>query len=139
MNRNTSNPNYELLKDAYAILAGIPADAYDLSSIRERKGESLSCGTIACGFGWLGMHPQFQELGLKTVGYMELQVKGRSHGVGSAANKIFGISDEDGVSLFGTASYRRPEDWGRSHKVILLNRIMAYLVKKGQVKHPKYL
>lgn len=139
MIRNTFKPNYELLKDAYAILAGIPSAAYNLNSIRERRGESLACGTIACGFGWLGMHPQFQALGLHTAGYMDLRVRGNTCGVGTAAHKIFGVTVSDGLDLFGTAYVRRLQDAGKSHKKVLLNRIMKYLEDHGQVKNPVYL
>jgi len=139
MSQSTSKPNYELLKDAYAILAGIPAKAYALSTIREHKGESLSCGTIACGFGWLGMHPQFQALGLKTMGRMDLRVNNASMGVGGAGLAIFGLPLNDGMELFGTRRSCRPQDTGKPDKIILLNRIMAYLDQKGQVTNPVYL
>jgi hypothetical protein len=63
-------PNIELLKDAYAIIAGIPEKNFKLDAVltkctKKRPGALYyvtvvpTCGTIACAAGWLGMHPDF--------------------------------------------------------------------------------
>jgi hypothetical protein len=57
-------PNFELLRDAFAIIDGIPKRAFDLDMWRT-KGAGPSCGTIACAGGWLAMHPAMNERGLK--------------------------------------------------------------------------
>lgn len=57
-------PNFELLKDAYQIIDGIPEVAFALERIFLKKGESLKSGTIACAAGWLSTHPQFRAMGL---------------------------------------------------------------------------
>jgi hypothetical protein len=54
--------NRELFIEAYEILDGIPDERFNLSEIANKK--ELDCGTLACGMGWLAMHPKFQALGL---------------------------------------------------------------------------
>ncbi|MFW6855295.1 hypothetical protein ACODYM_28810 [Burkholderia gladioli] len=62
MNDSMRNPNFELLRDAFEIIDGIPSRALKLSNWRT-KGEMPECGTIACAAGWLAMHPKFNALG----------------------------------------------------------------------------
>ncbi|PLC44505.1 hypothetical protein C0Q88_07445 [Ralstonia pickettii] len=58
-------PNFELLKDAYAIIDGIPGRVIDLDMWTAETGDSQFCGTIACAAGWLARHPKFNAQGLK--------------------------------------------------------------------------
>jgi len=57
-------PNFELLRDAFAIIDGIPEAAFNLCAWTSKKGESLSCGTIACAGGWIARHPTFTRIGV---------------------------------------------------------------------------
>lgn len=57
-------PNFELLREAFAIIDGIPQEAFNLCAWTSKKGESLSCGTIACAGGWIARHPTFTRLGV---------------------------------------------------------------------------
>jgi hypothetical protein len=64
--------NFELLKDAYAIIDGIPEKQFNLNRWVEENDNTGSvcdlahgCGTVACAGGWLSLHPKFNELGLK--------------------------------------------------------------------------
>jgi len=52
----------ERLQAAYEFLRGVPEDRIDLAEWCVRDTE---CFTIACGLGWLAMHPYFQALGLR--------------------------------------------------------------------------
>jgi hypothetical protein len=52
----------ELLKEAYAIIDGIPEQAFDLEKIITDGGTSVGCGTVACAAGWLSIHPKFGKL-----------------------------------------------------------------------------
>lgn len=123
-------PNYELLKDAYAIIGGIPNNVVYLNVIERQRGASLDCGTICCGMGWLSHHPQFQQLGLAPAPrtYGSLRWKGRTVRYDEAAARLFGISVYDARGLF-TASLANKE----RHKNILLNRIMRFLDDAGQI------
>jgi hypothetical protein len=59
------SPNIGLLKDAYAIIDGIPDGVFDLHQIARQNAQlhhknlNLYCGTIACAAGWLALHPTF--------------------------------------------------------------------------------
>lgn len=59
-----TNPNYELLKQAYAIIDGIPETAIALGGIRTKEGATLAEGTVCSPEGWLALHPTFNEHGL---------------------------------------------------------------------------
>lgn len=58
----------ERLEAAFLILSGIPRENINLRKWRDGRGpngEPLPlCRTIACGAGWLCMHPDMNELGL---------------------------------------------------------------------------
>ena len=49
---------------AYEILGGIPAGRIDLDDFLHTRVAEARCSTIACGGGWLALHPEMQELGL---------------------------------------------------------------------------
>jgi hypothetical protein len=57
-------PNFERLRDAFAIIDGIPKKAFDLDMWVSQRGKNKSCGTIACAAGWLAMHPKMNGFGL---------------------------------------------------------------------------
>ena len=59
MNQET----YPLLREAYAIIDGIPDDRFNLRTYANST-DPNHCGTIACAVGWLAMHPTFNALGL---------------------------------------------------------------------------
>lgn len=132
--------NYELLRDAYAILGGIPTEVVDLDRIETRAAGGIGCGTIACGIGWLAHHPQFQELGLQPesnidVGQIAYKVafKGKAVDYDEAGMKVFNLTRSEAEDLFGPVA----DPWGRDrprkiHKNILLNRIKKLLIKSGQ-------
>lgn len=98
-------PNIELLKDAYAIIDGIPDDRFHLDYWQDATGEvaytaqAIGCGTIACAGGWLALHPTFQQVGIRPNGLGAPVLDGEKSGVETLA-KVFEISYEDGVSLF---------------------------------------
>lgn len=56
--------SYPLLRDAYAIIDGIPDNRIDLAQWRKVGRSPHSCGTIACAAGWLSMHPDMKDRGL---------------------------------------------------------------------------
>lgn len=57
----------DLIEKAYTILGGIPQRQVMLDNWFSglNKKQTPTCGTIACGLGWLTLHPEFKELGLK--------------------------------------------------------------------------
>jgi len=124
-------PKYELLREAYAIIGGIPKDAFNLRSVINLHGKSLDCGTIACAAGWLAMHPKFNALGLCLAAgdRHSLQLQGEPIWFDTAMSKVFGISERLAAELFGIAL--RGETG--SHKEIWLRRVRTYLGKRGQL------
>ena len=54
----------EQKRDAYAILQGVPANRMtpSLGSIfNKQKPDVHACGTLACGAGWLSLHPSMKD------------------------------------------------------------------------------
>lgn len=123
-----TQPNFDLLKDAYAIIEGIPAENFYLNSWREWD-EGATCGTIACAAGWLPLHPDFQARGLtygKSVFGMQIKFRDREHMAALAA--FFDISCDDAEELFGASC-----DYKILHKEIFLKRVRDFLEKHGQL------
>lgn len=125
--------NRELLIHAYEILDGIPQKNFDLNLIAQKGQGAPTCGTLACGLGWLAMHPDFKALGLDL--WSELQssdscgliFQGRKKfpsEYGDTAAALFGIFRSDGYFLFGTKTC---EECHSSDKAALLSRIRNYL------------
>lgn len=131
-------PNYELLKDAYSIIDGIPADLINLDKIYTNLGERPDCGTIACAAGFLALHPQFQALGL--MPYMEdgIQFEGAFGWYAKVMAELFSLSCVDAIQIFsprGSSTY----DVGMSalpHKELFLHRVTQFLKEEGQLCHP---
>lgn len=115
--QNTKGPRYDWLREAAAIIDGIPEEQIDLRSIVEDGDTTPSCGTVACALGWLGLHPTFRERGLVTFGNLsEVKVNGQARYYDQAAAEFFNLSDADARALF--ASY----GWGK-HDDKLLKRL----------------
>lgn len=130
-------PNYELMREAFTIIGGIPEEAIKLEKVVTAKGESLDCGTIACAAGWLAMHPKFQALGLglapRDERYHPWQVtyKGefQSDMSSGAIRKILGLQRHEASRLFDTR-YEKMD--GRSDKAVWLERMYRFLEEHGQ-------
>lgn len=57
--------HYPRLRDAYAVIDGIPEHNINLTIWLNPGSEPVAeCGTIACAAGWLCLYPGFNELGL---------------------------------------------------------------------------
>lgn len=129
-------PNFKLLKDAYAIIGGIPQKAINLDEIQAKEGESLGCGTICCAAGWLGHHPKFRALGLgveKGSG-APLLLDGKATYFADALAEVFDISDSDAEDLFCSSYNLADANSGFTHKQIWLKRVRDYLKSHGQLK-----
>ncbi|UUZ75458.1 hypothetical protein LP414_27465 [Polaromonas sp. P1(28)-13] len=127
-------PNFELLKDAYAIIGGIPKNVIDLDQIEKQRGKSLSCGTICCAAGWLGHHPMFKAKGLSVLENGSLAINGEHVWYEEAMAKIFDIPVRDAESLFGSTYNMTDGNSKKSHKQIWLKRMRDYLRGHGQLK-----
>jgi hypothetical protein len=137
-------PKYKLLKEAYAIIDGIPEDRFNLNFINKNdrggpRNDPHHCGTIGCAIGWLAMHPKMQALGL---GYEEtgvcLMFKGAELlGYESAAMRLFNITHTDARNLFGSEGLSRYDRDATSlrnnHKALFRHRVKAFLREHGQL------
>lgn len=83
----------ELFKEACAILDDIPAEHWNLDVVR--------CGPVGCAMGWLGLHPRFRDLGLRTTKYHTLNLSGDGGNYLEVAMIVFDISEDQALSLFG--------------------------------------
>lgn len=135
-------PNYELLKDAYAIIGGIPEDKIHLRAIVSKVGESAECGTVCCAAGWLGLHPKFQALGLTTSLNASDDIRIKMRGVddysfySTKLAALFNMEIEEIENLFSPDSqsdYDVIIKAKPSPKQRFLKRVRMYLEEKGQL------
>ncbi len=106
--------NLELLKDAYAIIEGMPDERIDLDFWQDNKdvgklmlrgaisrAKQIDCGTIACAAGWLSLHPDMNARGLVSeFGVPEFRGDWQYEGLA----KFFDISLTDAGNLFKSRS-----------------------------------
>lgn len=135
MSKKKNKPNFELLKDAYQIVGGIPEHHFKLDVVH--NGRKNLCGTLACAIGWLASHPHFNERGLTLKG-TEVQINGEHSWYDSAAVAIFNISAGDARTLFGSRTYhetyKAEELINLSDRELWLHRVRAFLRGHGQLK-----
>lgn len=127
-----STPNYELLKDAYAIIDGIPGRQISLHNVVTAKGPALDNGTICCAAGWLAHHPKFQALGLgfkRKHGHLSYRGRTYTGAFQYQMADLFNISHAVSTRLFDAA---QPEEEG-TDKQVWLNRVVAFLSKHNQL------
>ncbi len=133
-----TNPDFELLKDAYAIIDGIPETAIDLDKLLSTRGETLEHGTVCSPAGWLAQHPQFNALGLTlSDDDSQLILEGEpqiNESPASIMAKVFGLRLADADYLFGTReTYTLGDDSGLSDKRLWLREIRDFLKQQGQL------
>jgi hypothetical protein len=131
-------PDFELLKDAYAIIDGIPEPAIDLDRLQSAKGESLEQGTVCSPAGWLAQHPTFTALGLSLSEDGErLLFNGRPEEAGPTPEimaRIFKLDPLQATHLFGDRStYTLGDDSGLSDKRLWLREVRDFLKQNGEL------
>jgi len=131
-------PNFELLKDAYAIIDGIPETAINLDKLVSARGETLEHGTACSPAGWLAQHPKFVELGLSLSDYDSgLVLAGESPGEQSQTGilaHVFGLEPGDAAHLFGDRNtFTLGDDSGLSDKRLWLRELREFLKQHGQI------
>ena len=123
------NKSAEELKEAYAILDGIPQERFNLGLLcTQVDRKKISCTTIACGVGWLLHHPRYTARGfgysidglLKAPGQSTVFGDGMYFAVGA---RMFGISENDAEDIFNGRTHQPPHE----HKDLLLSRIRRYI------------
>lgn len=134
-------PNFELLRDAFAILDGIPDSAIDLWTWRQ-KGHEAACGTIACAAGWLAMHPSMNERGLRARSSFDGTPETESASGFSALREFFRL-DFDSQNIFEGKGfgYKDRELGGRiddlSEKQLWKRRVLRLFQEYNEPFDPK--
>lgn len=132
--------NIELLREAYAVIDGIPDNRFNLNEIASNTcNDAISyqlgtvahnCGTVACAAGWLGMHPKFRALGLNTTRNGYIKWNG-SMSFSEVLAHVFECSTAEALALFEERTEKECE--GKysemSHKRIWQARVRKYLKK----------
>lgn len=132
-----TTPNFELLKDAYAVIDGIPETAIDLDKLVSARGETLEHGTVCSPAGWLAQHPKFIELGLSlSEDDSRLLLDGEPVDDSPAAvlARVFGLQPADAEHLFSDRNtYTLGDDSGLSDKRLWLREMRDFLKQHGQL------
>ncbi|HYD62006.1 MAG TPA: hypothetical protein VEC35_16695 [Noviherbaspirillum sp.] len=130
--------DFELLKDAYAIVDGIPETAIDLDRLVTARGETLAHGTVCSPAGWLAQHPKFVELGLALAeDDSRLLLRGDppvDESPAAVMAKVFGLSLGEAAHLFADRNtYTLGDDSGLSDKRLWLREVRDFLKQHGQL------
>jgi hypothetical protein len=134
----SDTPNYGLLKKAFAIIDGIPAEAINLDWNRTKEGPSLTEGTVFHPARWLAIHPTFEEKGLTvSENGKQLLFNGQASHSGTYSEplaQVFRLPVSDIVSLFAERGTRMGESSpSDSDKDIWKRRVRNYLEIHGQL------
>jgi hypothetical protein len=134
--------NWPLLRRAIEIVDGIPKKHFDLDyTMRGRSSmdkvrtaeQAVSCGSIGCAMGWLGLHPEMQAEGLQTTD-MGLTFRGVQCSYASAGHHLFRMDYYEARDLFGITHYN---DNGASKK-IFRQRVRKFFEHYDQPLNPDY-
>lgn len=129
--------NYELFKDAYAIIDGIPENAIAFGPLLTARGEALDRGTICSPAGWLAQHPAFNALGVTLSDDGEhLLLDGEPQEGMSTAEimaRVFAMPSPDADRLFGEQGSYALENEGLSDKRLWQHEARQFLKEHGQL------
>ena len=122
----------ERLRDAYEILAGIPAERFIPDLDQYANNTKITRGTLACGIGWLAMHPGFKRLGLIPSFFADdtsLTLDGAVASLNEAVVAVFGTKYPDDLfGVRGKSEYdHEPSTATLTDKALLLYRLRRYL------------
>ncbi|HEY8605486.1 MAG TPA: hypothetical protein VIM12_00060 [Noviherbaspirillum sp.] len=130
-----SGPDFELLKDAYAIIDGIPESAVDLTGLCTARGETLD-QMVCSPAGWLARHPDFNRLGLTLAGdedRLALNGDPAPRTTAEAMAQLFRLPLPEAEHLFGSRdTYTLGDDSGLSDKRLFLRELREFLRAHGQ-------
>lgn len=133
-----TSPDFELLKDAYAIIDGIPETAIALDQLQTARGELLEKGTVCSPVGWLAQHPKFMERGLALsedgTHLMLHGVPADSDSYAYVMARIFDLQQVDAERLFADRrTYTLGDDSGLSDKRLWLHEVREFLKAHGEL------
>jgi hypothetical protein len=129
--------NWPLLREAIAIIDGIPDEHFDLSTYGDRFTNLASvkaCGSIGCAVGWLWVHPDFPKRAHALGGYGQ-----EDHN--AWAMQVFGISHKDARALFSIGNFYESDfqhEPGLSDADLFRARVRAFFAEHRQPINPLY-
>jgi hypothetical protein len=137
----STHPNYELLKQAYAIIDSIPETAIAFGKPQTKHGATPAGGAVCSPEGWLGLHSAFNKLGLTvSADGNELFLNGKPVSGTSPAlimARIFGLPPDQAAQLFGERDvFTGGDDSGLSDKRLWQRRMRDYLQQQGEFSEP---
>jgi hypothetical protein len=129
--------NYALLREAYAIIDGVPDEALCLNSWSANLGRvnPHRCGTLGCAAGILAVHPSMTAAGLQADGFGTPVFCG--HEEYGALALFFKTTVDESRALFAWRNGSYLEDDGvldrfKTDKQLWLYRVRAFLRAKGE-------
>jgi len=133
-----TTPDFELIKDAYAIIDGIPETAIDLDKLVSARGETLEHGTVCSPAGWLAQHPKFLERGLSlSDDDSRLQWAGEpaeDESPAAVLARVFRLQPRDAEHLFADRNtFTLGDDSGLSDKRLWQREVREFLKHHGQL------
>lgn len=121
----------ELLRDAYAIVDGIPEEVIRFGLPCSVQGQSLGEGTVCSPEGWLAQHPDFIARGLSLSPNRTailFRGEGDANRPAAAMAQVFEIPVDEASRLFGPRSnFTMDEANPRSDKELWLQRMREIL------------
>lgn len=125
--------NTELLREAYAIIDGIPAENINLFDITTKMSRDL-CGTVACAAGWLALHPEFRKkTGLSISKNGSLLRRGVYDTYDTTLSRVFSCAPAEARQLFGPRVGFMYDEYPITDKEVWQRRVRYYL-KNGKAK-----
>lgn len=131
--------NFELLKDAYAIIDGIPESAIAFGPLCAARGEALDKGTICSPAGWLAQHPTFIDLGLSLSEdgsklLLDDEDVDEDASTAEIMARVFALPQPDANRLFGDKdTYALEGDAGLGDKRLWQHEVREYLREHDQL------
>jgi hypothetical protein len=132
--------NWPLLRRAVEIVDGIPKKHFNLDYTMRGRGfmdeirtaeQAVSCRSIGCAMGWLGLHPEMQAEGLQTT-ETGLTFKGVQRPYSVAGEHLFGMNYYEARDLFGITHD------GDASKKIFRQRVRKFFKRYNQPLNPDY-
>lgn len=111
--------NVDLLKEAYAVIDGVPDERLDLSDWK--------CGTVACAGGWLCQYPPFSANGLRPSNGGTPSFNGVSGYL--ALVRFFGLSCGQVLALFSPPGNQESS----TDRQVFLRRLREFLRDRGAI------
>ena len=116
--------DFPFLRRMAAVFDGVPAKHIDLNDFLQYgcDPDPDSCGTVACAFGWMAMHPNMKAKGIELRHNGYFRINDELATAIDAGERAFGLEYNDFWRLFNTSI----------GKAIFRRRIIKFLREHGE-------